>query len=124
MSRVLKIGGLMVHIVPSRGPEHRDPQDCWRFYRDGMIAMAKWAGLECVETTTDWAPEHLAHYRNGNRKKIPALRKTMRKRNTQWGDTVGIFRKTMETSQSQGLDYIRHFAALHPAHKSQAIAAQ
>ena len=93
MSRVLKIGGLMIHIAPSRGPEHRDPQDCWRFYRDGMFAMAKWAGLDCIETTTDWAPEHFEYYRQGNKGRLPGLRKTIRTRNTTWGDTVGIFRK-------------------------------
>lgn len=115
MSRVLKLGGLMVHIMPSRGIEHRDPQDCWRFYRDGMTAMGKWAGLDCIEATTDWAPEHF-DYIDRNRKharRVPELKKTMRTAGTDWGDTVGVFIKTQETAASLGMDYIRHFARLH-----------
>ena len=113
MARVLKTGGLMIHIAPSRGPEHRDPQDCWRWYRDGMEAMAKWSGLEVVESWTDWSPRHFAYYRENNRGRIPRLRKTMRKRNTVWGDTVGIFRKVTDTSACTGMVYLRHFVELH-----------
>jgi SAM-dependent methyltransferase len=119
MARVLKMGGLMVHIAPSRGPEHRDPQDCWRFYRDGMLAMAKWAGLEVLETTTDWAPEHFDYYERFPRfaKRVKALKKTMLSEGTDWGDTVGIFEKRVETAECLGMDYIRHFAALHAPEK-------
>ena len=51
----------MIHIAPSRGPEHRVPKDCWRFYRDGMQAMAYWTGLKCIEATTDWDSIHRAY---------------------------------------------------------------
>ncbi len=116
MARVLKMGGLMIHIAPSRGLEHRDPQDCWRFYRDGMTAMAKWAGLDCIEATTDWAPEHFAFIEKYRRyaRRTRYLEATMRSADTIWGDTVGVFVKTSETGVSQGMDYIRRFAALHP----------
>jgi len=116
MARVLKMGGLMIHIAPSRGLEHRDPQDCWRFYRDGMTALAKWAGLDCVEATTDWAPEHFAFIEKYRRyaRRTRFLEQTMRNPDTIWGDTVGVFVKTSETGASQGMDYIRRFAALHP----------
>ena len=30
-------------FAPSRGPEHRYPNDCWRFYPDGYRALAKYA---------------------------------------------------------------------------------
>ncbi|MEZ5769651.1 MAG: class I SAM-dependent methyltransferase [Paracoccaceae bacterium] len=116
MARVLKMGGLMVHIVPSRGLEHRDPQDCWRWYRDGMAAMAKWAGLDLVEATTDWAPEHFAFIDRfpRHKKRVPILKETMRRENTDWGDTVGVFVKSRPTGEALGMDYIRRFAALHP----------
>ncbi|HHB81093.1 MAG TPA: methyltransferase domain-containing protein [Aliiroseovarius sp.] len=110
MARVLKMGGMMVHIAPSRGPEHRDPQDCWRWYRDGMEAMAKWSGLELISATTDWAPDHFAYYRENNRGRIKRLRRTMRKRDTVWGDTIGVFRKVTETTQSLGMSYVQQFA--------------
>ncbi len=110
MSRVLKPGGLMIHIAPSRGIEHKDPQDCWRFYRDGMAALAKWAGLELVEATTDWAPEHYAYARENCRHRLPGLRASMRRRGTDWGDTIGVFRKRLATWDSPAAAYVRYFA--------------
>jgi SAM-dependent methyltransferase len=73
MIRVLKPGGLIFLIAPSRGPEHRYPQDCWRFYPDGYRALAKFGRCELVEVTTDWEP----HPDPGS---------------APWGDTVGVFR--------------------------------
>ncbi len=54
MARVLKPGGLICLIAPSAGPEHRYPVDCWRFYPDGMRAIAKFAHLDCLDVTTAW----------------------------------------------------------------------
>jgi SAM-dependent methyltransferase len=54
MARVLKPGGLICLIAPSAGPEHRYPVDCWRFYPDGMRAIAKFAHLDCLEVKTAW----------------------------------------------------------------------
>lgn len=78
MLRVLKPGGMIFLIAPSRGPEHRYPQDCWRFYPDGYRALAKLGACELLEVTTDWGPHADAD-------------------SAQWGDTVGVFRK-LETS--------------------------
>jgi SAM-dependent methyltransferase len=79
MARLLKPGGLILLIAPSRGPEHCFPVDCWRYYPDGYRALAKYAGLEMVEVTTDWvaAPEDDS---------------------AAWGDTVGVFRKPTNRS--------------------------
>jgi hypothetical protein len=51
---------------PSRRPDlrhcpnglgrHRYPVDCWRYYSDGMVALARYAGLEVVHVSTDEAP--------------------------------------------------------------------
>lgn len=56
IARVLKPGGLSCIIAPSGGPEHRYPVDCWRFYPDGLLALAKYAGLEVLKAQTDWTP--------------------------------------------------------------------
>ena len=63
----LKPGGFLFLIAPSSGNEHRYPVDCWRFYADGMRALAKLGKLEVLEakTLTEGA----------------------------WKDTVGAFRK-------------------------------
>lgn len=48
VARVLKPGGLCCIVVPSSGPEHRYPEDCWRFYPDGMRALADFARLQIL----------------------------------------------------------------------------
>lgn len=65
IKRVLKPNGLFCLIVPSSGPVHRNPYDCYRFNEDGMKAMAKYINLEVLEagTRTDnvnqWNDSHL-----------------------------------------------------------------
>lgn len=54
ISRVLKNGGLCCIIVPSSGPEHKHPLDCWRFFPDGLNAIANYAHLEVIKKYTSW----------------------------------------------------------------------
>ncbi len=49
VKRILKRGGMAIIIAPSKTHEHRHPIDTFRYFRDGMIALAKWTGLEVVE---------------------------------------------------------------------------
>lgn len=74
MARVLKPGGLIFLLAPSRGYEHRHPQDCWRFYPDGFNALANYGGMRLLEVSTDWVP----HPDPGS---------------APWGDTVGVFQQ-------------------------------
>lgn len=92
MLRILKPGGMIFLIAPSRGPEHRYPQDCWRFYPDGYRALAKFGNCELAEVSTDWQP----HPDPGS---------------SDWGDTVGVFR-TRRTSFLQKLNYALAAAAM------------
>jgi SAM-dependent methyltransferase len=48
IARVLKPGGLCCIIAPSSGPQHRYPVDCWRFFPDGMEALARFARLKIL----------------------------------------------------------------------------
>jgi SAM-dependent methyltransferase len=50
IARVLRPGGHVILIVPSRGPVHKYPIDCYRFYPDSMKALADWAGLTLIKT--------------------------------------------------------------------------
>ena len=52
--RVLRPGGLAAIIAPAGGFEHRYPVDCWRFYPDGMRAIANYVECDVVDVFTDW----------------------------------------------------------------------
>jgi SAM-dependent methyltransferase len=52
--RVLRPGGITMLVAPSSGFEHRYPVDCWRFYRDGMDALAAYVGCEVLDSYTEW----------------------------------------------------------------------
>lgn len=56
MIRVTKEGGLICIIAPNGFEEHRYPVDCWRFFTDGMIAIARYYKLEIVNAHTNAAP--------------------------------------------------------------------
>lgn len=49
VTRVLKKGGLCCIIAPAVIHEHKYPIDTYRYYPDGMIALAKWANLKVLE---------------------------------------------------------------------------
>lgn len=94
MLRVLKPGGTILLIAPSRGPEHRHPQDCWRFYPDGYRALAKYGHCELLEVSTDWEPHPDPD-------------------SSHWGDTVGVFRKVpLSLRESAALAILRFAFAL------------
>ncbi|MDJ0823056.1 MAG: methyltransferase domain-containing protein [Paracoccaceae bacterium] len=124
MSRVLRMGGVMIHVAPSRGFEHRAPQDCWRFYRDGMRALADWSGMELLAASTDWRTSDIDMLAA----KKPTIARRIRREalnlDTDWGDTVGVFRKVMETRECAGMDYMRSLTRKIPkaARKTKAVA--
>jgi SAM-dependent methyltransferase len=82
IARTLKPNGICCIIVPSSGPEHRFPVDCWRMYPDGLRALARYAGLEVLEASTQW--EDLPEYDNESNK---------------WHDSVLIARKALRPLQ-------------------------
>lgn len=90
--RALKPGGKAFLIAPSRGPEHRYPVDCWRFYPDAYRALARWSATELVDVSTDWNPH-------------PA------EDSAAWGDTVGVFVKPRAWSFKRQVAWgiLRHF---------------
>lgn len=75
MNRVLKKNGLICIVAPSRGPEHKYPVDCWRYYPDGFRSLAKWAQLDVLDAKTSWGK---SGFTDGS---------------DQWGDTFCILYK-------------------------------
>ena len=56
MTRVLKKDGMMCIIAPQGFKEHRYPVDCYRFFSDGMVAMARYVGLRVLHAHTNCSP--------------------------------------------------------------------
>lgn len=54
IKRILKPNGLFFLIVPSTGPVHRNPYDCYRFNEDSMKAMAKYVNFQVIEYGTNF----------------------------------------------------------------------
>jgi len=83
INRVLKKDGLACIIAPADGHEHRYPVDCWRYYPDGMKALAKWARMEVIEAQTQWESQNYSDDSD------------------QWKDSFLVCMKIIET---EGLD--------------------
>ena len=64
MTRVLKPNGLLCVIAPNGFKEHRFPVDCYRFYTDGMVALARYVGVKVLHAHTNCSPslENLEWY--------------------------------------------------------------
>lgn len=56
MTRVLRPGGLMCVIAPNGFGEHRYPVDCYRFFTDGLVALARYVGLDIIHASTNLGP--------------------------------------------------------------------
>ena len=56
IERILVPGGFYILIAPNAGCEHKAPKDCWRFYSDGMRALAEYAGLYVHHTSVAGMP--------------------------------------------------------------------
>ncbi len=78
IDRILKPGGLCCLVAPSSGPEHRYPVDCWRFYPDGLRALALYAGFEPLEVETRWEDADYADSSNLWHDSVLVARKVVR----------------------------------------------
>jgi SAM-dependent methyltransferase len=90
IARVMRPTAYLFMTVPSRGHIHTD-QDCWRFYPDGLKAMAAWSRLDLVEAFTDFPPRYPAEQNPRPKRKHDYA--SIDSENYYWGDTVGVFRK-------------------------------
>lgn len=95
ISRVLKRGGYFFMTAPSRGHVHT-PVDCWRYYPDGVRAMAAFAGLEVREVKTDFPPrlrEVFPDTALAGKKPGRHHYQSIDDDDHYWGDTVGVLQK-------------------------------
>jgi len=59
--RALKLGGICCVIAPSAGPMHNYPLDCYRYYPDGISALAEYAHLSVLEVFSQWDENKYPH---------------------------------------------------------------
>lgn len=59
IARVLKPSGFCILIAPNSGMEHKTPKDCWRYFGDGLVALAKWADLKVHHTSVSGVPQDI-----------------------------------------------------------------
>ena len=85
--RILKPGGLIFLVAPSRGQRH-GVFDCWRYYPDSMRALAATARMDLLEMYVDLPPS-----RSNGRPNYAAVGPNW------WGDAVGVFRKPEKYSK-------------------------
>ena len=58
IERILKPGGFCCIIAPSGGPKHgASEHDCYRFYEDGMAALARCVDFEILHVSTNYSDE-------------------------------------------------------------------
>ena len=57
IKRILKPGGICCIIAPSGGPKHGSEPDCYRFYEDGMAAIARYVDFEILNVSTNYSDE-------------------------------------------------------------------
>ena len=105
IARILKPRGLCCIIAPSGGPEHRFPLDCWRFFADGLYALARYADLEVIEARTQWEDRPEYDFESNKwhesiliaRKPWEPLRKTLKRSFRSWLKRhLGLCRKRSE----------------------------
>jgi SAM-dependent methyltransferase len=86
MARVLRPRGLAFLTSPSSGPVHRYPEDCFRYYPDGLSALARASGLLVVEAHVQSRPVY---------------------RSNLWLDALLIAQKPMRTADDAGRERAR-----------------
>jgi len=57
ITRVLRKDGLLCLIAPNGFDEHRHPVDCYRFFTDGMLALARYVSIQPLHAHTNCAPD-------------------------------------------------------------------
>ena len=57
INQKLKYGGFAAILAPNSGSEHRYPVDCYRYFADGLRALAKWGGFKVINATVAGVPD-------------------------------------------------------------------
>ena len=57
INQKLKYNGFAAILAPNGGNEHRYPVDCYRYFADGLRALAKWGGFKVINATVAGVPD-------------------------------------------------------------------
>jgi SAM-dependent methyltransferase len=86
IARVLRPRGLVFLAAPSAGHVHRYPEDCFRYYPDGLPALLQAAGLVVVDAHVQQRPVY---------------------RSNIWRDAVAVAQKPLLSPEEEGRHYAR-----------------
>lgn len=86
MARVLRPRGVALLIAPSSGHVHRYPEDCFRYFPDGLPALASTAGLLVIESYVQQRPVY---------------------RSNIWLDAVAVLQKPVRTPPAEARECAR-----------------
>jgi SAM-dependent methyltransferase len=86
IARVMRPRGLTFLIAPSAGHVHRYPEDCFRYYPDGLPALVSAAGLQLVEAHVQQRPVY---------------------RSNIWRDAIAVAQKPLRSPQEAGRERAR-----------------
>jgi SAM-dependent methyltransferase len=89
IARVLKPNGFCCIIAPNGNCRHRVPTDCWRFYEDGMLALAKYVGFEPLHVSVNSAPANASE-----------------EWFSQWKDCILVAKKLNQMAESNSLSKV------------------
>ncbi len=57
IARILRPSGFCIITAPNSMGEHKYPTDCYRYFSDGLAALAKWAGLKVLHVSVAGIPD-------------------------------------------------------------------
>ncbi len=61
IARVLRPGGLMAILAPQGIKYHPYPTDCYRYFADGLVALARYSNIDVLHASTNMAPYGAPH---------------------------------------------------------------
>jgi SAM-dependent methyltransferase len=120
MVRIVRPDGFVFLILPSAGPIHRYPVDCYRFLPDAYDVLAKYAGCTPVEVWRDergpWC-DLVGVFRRADAPPLPAVTQRRAPAPLPWSGPPGTAEEEALDGAASNLDVLaRLHRELEPAH--------
>jgi Glycosyl transferase family 2/Methyltransferase domain len=120
MVRIIRRDGYIFLVLPSAGPIHRYPVDCYRFLPDAYDALARHAGCTCVESWRDergpWC-DLVGVFRRADAPPLTAVTQRLTPVPPDWSDSPGTAEEEVVAGAFSSHEILaRLHRELEPAH--------